>query len=210
MARGSRTPRIYFAGPAQHSWCSWLKGHRVLESFSNTGRLMERYRPTFQSMALEGGIIANLTATRKGKPPVVELEPYLEFAQQHGQFYDWIAAFDYIEGGPDVNRRAWLRMKDARTQNLMPIFHQGEPWSLLQEYCSSSEWLGLGLQRPFRDELNWLDECFSRIPAYIRVHGFAMTSFTRFPFWSVDSTTWLHEVLALTQTERQGRSSLEY
>lgn len=208
-------PIIYFAGPAQHSLCSWMDGQHVLESFANLiddgdeGNL-SRYRLTFASMALDPGAYSNLTAAKHGRGPLVTIDGYIEHARAHGEFYDWCASFDDITGGADGNRRNWERCMAAGIPRLMPVFHQGEPWSLLEEYCSASNFVGLGFQRPIQDDVTWLDACFSRIPSHVWVHGFAMTSYLRWPFRSVDSKTWLHEVLALMQTSGQGRSALRF
>lgn len=227
-----KEPRVYLAGPNQHSLCSWLDGHHVLESFANNlggedwapgaeerakkeGRKYDkgnlaRYRHTFASMCLDSGVYSNMTAEKRGDGPVVTIEPYIAFAQQHGAFYDFCASFDDITGGPEANRRNWIRCRDAGIHNLMPVFHQGEPWSLLEEYVSASNYVGLGFQRPIKDEVPWLDGCFQRIPERVWVHGFAMTNYLRFPFRSADSKTWLHEMLAIESASGQGRNVLAY
>lgn len=210
-----RDPIIYFAGPAQHSLCSWMDGHHVLESFANLiddgedGNL-SRYRLTFKSMALDSGAYSNMTARRAGKPDKVTMEGYIAFAKAHGEFYDWCASYDDIEGGAPGNLRNWVACSAAGVPRLMPVFHQGEPWSLLEEYCAASPYVGLGFQRPIKDDAAWLDGCFARIPERAWVHGFAMTSYLRWPFRSVDSKTWLHELLDLMQTSGQGRKALRF
>jgi hypothetical protein len=223
--------RVYLAGPNQHSLCSWLEGHHVLESFANNlggedwnktpedyvaeerkgdnGNLA-RYRYTFASVCLDSGVYSNMTAERRGEGPVVTIGPYIEFAVRHGAFYDFCASFDDITGGPEANRRNWIRCRDAGIPRLMPVFHQGEPLSLLAEYCAASHYVGLGFQRPIRDEARWLDSCFAVIPEGRWVHGFAMTNYLRWPFRSADSTTWLNEMLAMEKASGQGRSALAY
>lgn len=218
-------PIIYFAGPSQHSLCSWMDGQHVLESYANlidgkraedTGHWvaeegnLSRYRLTFESMALDPGAYSNLTAERRGGKPLVTIDGYIEHAKAHGSFYDWCASFDDITGGVDGNIRNWRRCMDAGIERLMPVFHQGEPFSLLEEYCATSAFVGLGFQRPIKDDVAWLDACFARIPSRVWVHGFAMTAYLRWPFRSVDSKTWLHEVLALMQTSGQGHSALRF
>lgn len=224
--------RVYLAGPNQHSLCSWLEGHHVLESFANhlggedwepgaeerareEGRPfnngnLARYRYTFASMCLDSGVYSNMTSERKGKGPVVEIDPYIAFAKAHGAFYDFSASFDDITGGPEANRRNWMKCRDAGIPRLMPVFHQGEPFSLLEEYCAGSAFVGLGFQRPIRNEYEWLDACFARIPEGKWVHGFAMTSYLRYPFRSADSTTWLREMLDIEKVSGQGRNVLAY
>jgi hypothetical protein len=192
-----------------------MDGQHVLESYANLiddgeeGNL-SRYRLTFTSMALDPGAYSNLTAEKKGKKPLVTIEGYIEYAVRHGNGYDWCASFDDITGGAEGNLRNWERCRAANIPRLMPVFHQGEPWDLLSEYCAKSQFVGLGFQRPIRDDVAWLDACFSRIPSSVWVHGFAMTSYLRWPFSSVDSKTWLHELLDLMKTSGQGRSALRY
>lgn len=220
-----RDPIIYFAGPAQHSLCSWFAGHHVLESYANlidkkkdpaTGLTysedgnLSRYRHTFRSMALDPGAFSNMTAEARGQKPLVTIEGYIKHAVAHGEFYDFCASFDDIRGGAKGNRKNWMRCMDAGIPRLMPVFHQGEPWSLLDEYCAASKYVGLGMQRPFRDTDQFLDGAFSRIKEGIWVHIFAGTSFLSYPATSVDSTTWKSEMLALMKTSGQGRTALRY
>lgn len=220
-------PIIYFAGAAQHSLCSWLMGHHVLEVYEanlgEEGDSMARYRNAYVSMANECGAYMVMTEQRarvegrRGKktpytPDELEakIEGYITFSVQHGEFYDWNSSYDDITGGPDGNRRNWVRCKDAGIPRLLPVFHQGEPFSLLQEYIAGSDYIGLGFQRPIKDEAAWLDECFSLIPEGKWVHGFAMTNYLRWPFRSADSTTWLKEMLAIDKESGQGKSALRY
>lgn len=218
-------PIIYFAGPAQHSLCSWFSGHHVLESYANLidkkkdpvtkeayseeGNL-SRYRATFASMALDPGAYSNMTAERRGEKPLVTIDGYIKHAVKHGAFFDWCASYDDITGGPDGNRRNWERCKAAGIPKLMPVFHQGEPWSLLEEYCAGSQYVGLGMQRPFENELAFLDGAFSRIPEGRWVHIFAGTSFLEYPATSWDSTTWKNEMLDLMRTSGQGHTALRH
>jgi hypothetical protein len=196
-------PRIYFAGVNQSHWCDAFAGHRVLESYADVRALMDRYRPTFASMALDSGAYTEMTT---GK--AIDLAQYVDFCQAHGKFYDFIASLDSITGGPDVNLSNWRTMRDAGI-DAVPTFHQGEPWSVLQDYCAGSAAVGLGFQRPIQNGETWLGECFSLIPERVRVHGWAMTSYTHFPFHSVDSRTWFFEVRALMGVEGQGASALD-
>lgn len=210
-----RDPIIYFSAAAQHSWCSWLEGHHVLESYANNlGEMpdsMARYRETYASMCADPGVYANMTAERRGDRPVVTIDGYIPWAVQHGAFYDFCASFDDITGGPEANLRNWIRCRDAGVPRLMPVFHQGEPISLLREYVAAGGgYVGLGFQRPIKNEATFLDACFAEIPSTWWVHGFAMTNYLRWPFSSADSKTWLHEVLAMEAESGQGKSALAY
>lgn len=196
------SPRIYFAGVAQHSWCDWFGGLHVLESFADVQGLMDRYRPTFASMCLDSGAFTEMTT---GKP--IDLGAYADFCLQHGHFYDFVASLDSIRGGVAANLANWQALKD-RGVAAVPTFHQGEPMSLLRDYVASAPHIGLGFQRPIENARAWLDECFGHISAGTRVHGWGMTSYTDYPFHSVDSRTWFHEARALLSVEGQGAEAL--
>lgn len=219
-----KEPRIYFAGPAQHSLCSWFSGHYVLENFENhfgeAGDNLERYRLSYPGMCLDLGAYWIMAEERRqlgrGKGPMTKAhkegrkEAAIAFAVKHGAAYDFVTHYDDIEGGADGNRRNWLQCRDAGVPNLMAVFHQGEPWSLLEEYCAAGNFIGLGMQRPFKDVEAFLDAAFERIPDTKWVHIFAGTNYLNYPASSADSTTWLSEVLALAKTSKQGRSALKY
>lgn len=196
------TPRIYFAGVNQSHWCDSFQGLRVLESFADVRMLMDRYRPVFQSMALDSGAYTEMTT---GRP--IDLGEYVEFCHEHGRFYDFIASLDSITGGVDANLANWRTMRERGVQ-AVPTFHQGEPLDLLKGYCAESQMVALGFQRPIKDAREWLDECFAVIPSEHLVHGWAMTSYTDYPFYSVDSRTWFFEVRAPMGVTGQGADAL--
>lgn len=192
---------VYFAGVNQIHFCERFMGRHVLESFADVRPLFGRYRATFASMVLDCGAYSELTTGVS-----IDLGEYAAFCEAHGDFYEWVASVDSIRGGVSENLSNWRTLMD-RDIDAMPTFHQGEPISLIREYCSDSSRLGLGFQRPIKNERAFLDEAFAHIPPHVRVHGWAMTNYTAsYPFASVDSTSWLHELKALrvTQTTQQG------
>lgn len=222
-------PIVYFAGPNQHSLCHWMEGQHVLENYENnlgeyenseTGTFevgnIARYRETFASMVLDLGAYSLMTEERrKGRLSDEERAQRktaaIAFAVKHGQGYDWVAHYDDIEGGAEGNYRNWQECKAAGIPRLMAVFHQGEPMDLLRQYCRETPFIGLGFQRPIRNDLEWLDACFAEIPADRWVHGFAMTNYLRYPFRSADSKTWLHEVLEIMKvSSSQARNALSF
>jgi hypothetical protein len=194
---------IYFAAVNQHHYCEAFRGRDVLESFADVRPLMDRYRPTFASMILDSGAFSERMT---GVP--IDLGAYADFALAHRNGYRWVASLDSISGGPDKNVENWEALKD-RGLDTVPTFHQGEPFSLLRDYCAAAPRIGLGFQRPIKNARPWLAECFAHIPVGHKVHGWAMTSYTAdFPFESVDSQTWQFEVRALLAHEGQGAEAL--
>lgn len=197
---------VYFAGVNQIHFCERFADRHVLETFTDSRPLYGRYRATFASMALDCGAYSAMRAGTK-----IDLGEYAAFCLEHGDFYEWVASVDVIDGGPRDNVRNWQALLAAGV-DAMPTVHQGEPMSLIREYCSGSPRIGLGFQRDANGQLAsgsraFLDEAFSHIPPHISVHGWAMTNYTaHYPFASVDSTSWLYELKALrsVQTTQQG------
>jgi hypothetical protein len=82
---------------------------------------------------------------------------------------------------------------------VLPVFHVGEPWSVLDAWCKREDinYIALGGMVPLSTSLKllqaWCSHAFARIPKSIRVHGFGQTQLPimlRHPWYSVDSTSW--------------------
>jgi hypothetical protein len=199
-------PIVYLGlGRSDRLTCEALRGMNVLESFAYRRDYFERYRPTWAGAFLDSGAFTEMT-----QGVAIDLGEYIAFAQEHGKFYAAIANLDDIRGDIDRSRANHQRMLDAGVK-AMPVFHQGEPWSVLDEVIAAApeKYMGLGFQRPISGAEAWLEEVFSRVPSAVRVHGFAMTSFLKFPFHSVDSATWVYEWKALMSVKGQGADALD-
>lgn len=175
-----------------------MKGQLVLESFADVRPLTDRYRGTWEGAILDSGAFTEMTT---GK--AIDLGAYTEFAQAHGQFYDAVINLDDIKGDVDKSLANLVHLQDAGV-DAMPVFHQGEPSSLLEEMARDFDYLGVGFQRPIKEAEHFLDGVWSCI-GDAKVHGFAMTSYMAdYPFYSVDSTNWLWEVRGLLAINSQG------
>lgn len=204
--------KIYLASPTTQMHAGCLDGQHVLESFAicATAQWMVRFRPTFAGMMLDSGAYSVMSTGAK-----VDLEEYIDFASEHRRGYSKIVNLDVISGDVsarvDEGLRNLQRMRDAGLDP-MPVFHQGEPWSVLTDLASCGH-IGLGFQRPIKCAEEFLDECFSRIPAGVYVHGFAMANEKYsgvYPFAAVDTATWVHELKALSALSGQGSDVLQY
>lgn len=209
---------IYLASPATQMHAECMVGMHVLESFAlfATAPWMVRYRPTFAGMMLDSGAYSVMS-----KGEVVDLGAYIEFCQAHGRGYSEIVNLDVIAG--DVAERVAASLRNLRTMrdaglDPMPVFHQGEPWSVLLELAGCGR-VGIGMQRkdgrmpPASIIETFLGDCFDRLPATVRVHGFGLANdrYTgRFPFHSVDSSTWVYELRALMAIKDQASDVLRY
>lgn len=209
VVAASPPPLVYLAlGRASRLVLEACRGRRVLESFAYLRDVTDRYRPTWSGGMLDSGAFTELS-----RGVAIDLGAYIAFAQQHGAFYDALVSLDDIAGDVDRSRANFRRMLDAGLRPI-PVFHQGEPWSVLDEVCAAApdRYIGIGFQRPIRDGRRWLNDVFALVPAGVRVHGFAMTSHVErgLPFYSVDSSTWVHEWNALLGVKGQGADALGY
>lgn len=147
-------PTIYFAlGRADRLVCEHLIGQPVLESFAYQCSHFARYRPTWRSAFLDSGAFTELT-----QGVAIDLGAYIDFCLEHGAMYERIANLDDIRGDVARSQANHHRMLDAGIRAL-PVFHQGEAWSVLDEVVSSApdRFIGVGFQRPIRDALMAVD-----------------------------------------------------
>lgn len=118
---------------------------------------------------------------------------------------DWDALWT-VRAGLDVigDHEATARNTEALRAagaDVMPVFHVGEPWTVLETLCAANRYVALGgmalhavgasKQRPL---MRWLVRCFKVAAEHgTRFHGFGMTSaqlVRDLPFYSVDSSSY--------------------
>lgn len=88
---------------------------------------------------------------------------------------------------------------------LVPVVHALEPIEWVDRYLETGEYDfiglgGIGHSMPWSEYIKWADQVFYHLcpesngyKPIVRVHGFALTAWeliVRWPWWSVDSTTW--------------------
>jgi len=80
----------------------------------------------------------------------------------------------------------------------LPTFHFKSPLEELERLLTMYKYIALGGLVPLATHKEvlrkWLDTCFSIIKNKVKVHGFGVNArwaWKRYPFYSVDSTSWL-------------------
>ncbi len=188
--------KVYFTGmplPAGE-YMRLMKGRPVMYSFLYRHRSVWCDPAHFSSLALDSGA---WSVWRGGAH--VDIGEYADYcARVEGQVA-WYANLDVIgDWRLGLSNLAFL---EARGLSPMPVFHAGEPWGLLDDLCLGYERVGLARGPGISRARMWrmLDEVFRRycdadgVPL-VKFHGFRMTDrqiMARFPFDSVDSTTWI-------------------
>lgn len=137
------------------------------------------------------------SAFTKGKK--IDIDEYIKFIKENQSYITTYATLDVI-GDYEATRKNTEYM-EASGLHPLPTFHYGSPLSELERLCKKYDYIALGGLVPLsmqRKKLQaWLDKCFSVImkqDKLIKVHGFGVNSFwawKRYPFYSVDATSWL-------------------
>lgn len=139
----------------------------------------------------------------------IDIHDYIDFIKQYEDVIDVYANLDVIglegEQPNETTARMTLENQEIMEEaglSPLPCFHFGEPFEYLDFYAEHYDYLALGVAGNTGLRIApWLDKCFSDhicgedgFPE-VKVHGFAVTHpalILRYPFYSVDSTTWIY------------------
>jgi hypothetical protein len=206
--------RIHFAGINTTLLAEATIGRDILVSYADIlrqpGWWMRELRPRLKAGLYRSVMLDSGAFTVISQGITIDVKQYAAFIREHGDFFDVVVGLDDIAGD---FVQTWDNQKalKARGVNAMPVFHQGEPWHVLETYVSQYDYIGVGFARREGGRLahgqtenrEFLKEFFERVGDRAKVHGFAMTRWAGrgFPFYSVDSTTWISEYRALRKQE---------
>jgi hypothetical protein len=210
--------KTWLAGGA-HTWTTLvLQNHPYhLISFVYESKGFERFKivdgenmkPNKLRFFLDSGAFS---AWSSGK--VIDLDEYCEFIKANIEYIDAYANLDVIpgvKGSPatpqqreEAAQASWDNYLYMCSQGLspLPVFHCGEDFKWLKLMMDNKiEYIGLGGMVGINKQQrrNWLDKVFTEITdpdgrPKVKVHGFGMTAMPlifRYPWYSVDSTSWL-------------------
>lgn len=165
----------------------------VLVSYATCLREFQRHRGQlqFRDWMLDSGAFS---AYNRGVP--IDLDAYialcLELRATDTSLAE-IIALDVIGDGVGSLRNA--RIMQERGVEAMPVFHVGEDWGLLAEYCAGWSKVGLSCRfgEPRSSSYRFYDQCFARHWPH-RFHSFGWVEeqmLLRFPFHSADASSWM-------------------
>lgn len=106
--------------------------------------------------------------------------------------WDEAVALDVI-GNPLAGLDNARKMKE-RGLHVMPVFHFGEPWEILEAYKAEFNRIGLSCRfgEPIKESMRWLEQCFARAyPAEFHSFGWVKESaLMALPFATADTASW--------------------
>lgn len=129
----------------------------------------------------------------------IDIDKYIEFVKKYKSHIEVYAGLDVI--GDHIGTRKNIEYMESKGLKPLPTFHFGSPLEELERMINKYDYIALGGLVPLsmqRTKLKkWLDTCFSVIvkkKPLTKVHGFGVNAFwawERYPFYSVDATSWL-------------------
>jgi hypothetical protein len=131
------------------------------------------------------------------------MDKFAEFIKKNESTIKNYANVDVIFN-PELTWKSQEYLEKEHGLHPIPVIHFGTPRKWLEKYLDKGyDYIalgGLGQEAQQSHYVAWADNMFEiicnnkdKLPV-CKVHGFAMTSWylmTRYPWWSVDSTTWL-------------------
>lgn len=129
----------------------------------------------------------------------IDVKEYGEYLLKNKDLYNIYANLDVIGDAEETQKNQ--DYLESLGLNPLPTFHFGSDYKVFEELIEKYDYIGLGGLVPLvrrKDVLfAHLDKCFSIImkkKPKLKTHGWGMTGqdvVMRYPFYSVDSTTWL-------------------
>ena len=145
---------------------------------------------------------------------VIDIDEYMEFIRANSDLLEVYASLDVIPGAPgraattterdEAAEQSWANylymVKDGLSP--LPVYHYGEHRRFLDRMIESGcPYIGIGglVGIPGASRRLWLDGVFHHITndagfPIVKTHGFGMTAVPlifRYPWYSIDSTTWI-------------------
>lgn len=120
----------------------------------------------------------------------IDIDDLIKESKEGG--WDETVALDVIGDYEGSKKNA--QYMASRGSNAFPVFHYGEPWSLLEEYCERYDKVGISCRfgEPVPASTAWVENCFAKFWPH-KFHSFGWVGndiLRRVPFHSADTASW--------------------
>lgn len=190
--------RAYFAVGDATTAIRMLAKHRALISYAYVGTpwLPVKHLPTLVQVTTDLMIDSGAFTAWKQDRPIV-LDDYMTWLAEDAPAYSVAIALSVI-GDADASVTNWERMRREAPSvgaRLMPVFHEGDPIEVLDDYVKHSTIVGLGRVGGRRSEqktLEFYDQAFNRHPlgTFHALGNADPKQLEHYPMASFDSTGW--------------------
>jgi len=182
----------YSTGTIAHltmrAWDWRQKPLHILVAFPYLGTWLRRFAeydaPPLSTMLDSGAF----SAWQSGK--TIDIDALIETANLGG--WDECVALDVIgDSAGSVRNSLYMKSKGV---NVIPVFHYGEAWSVLADYCAAFGRVGLSCRfgEPQTKSVAWVEQCFARQWPHL-FHSFGWVTekiLARVPFDTADTSSW--------------------
>lgn len=190
--------KLYLAGGEDKAWeQAAIKGgaknslYSYLYLKAQNGNQVDNFITSLKrNIFLDSGAYSAFTKGIK-----IDIDEYIEFIKKHEKILTTYACLDVI--GNAKATKINQEYMESKGLNPLPCFHYNEDWYYLKDMVIRYKYIALGgmvpLSRNKNKLISFLSKCFSII-GNKKVHGFGITNLDllkTFPFYSVDSTSWL-------------------
>jgi len=187
--------KYFFAGTETRQYAETLKRMNVvaaLQSYYHLGFKRQPNEYQFPLYLLDSG---GFTIRERGCDEI-NVNDYAEFINRH----DVKIAFNLDTASMEESLKNQAVLENDTQAKILPIYHYND-------WCDGSDelknWIDdgydyvaiAGSRAPKTSRIRFYEYCFSIVRNRARIHGLAATAIDdmlRFPFYSVDSTTWLN------------------
>jgi len=153
-------------------------------------------KENFTQLFLDSGAFSAYTQGAE-----INIQDYIDSIKKHKKKLVVYANLDVIGDAKGTLKNQ--KFMERQGLSPLPCFHMNENFKYLRYYVDKYDYIALGGVAQAKGNKNhiikWMDQCFDVITdddgyPKTKVHGFAVTAMDlmfRYPWWSVDSTSWV-------------------
>ena len=184
--------QLFFAysrgGPGLKTFIGWNWQQlplNVLVAFPFISKLDPSFQEKPAQMMLDSGAYS---AWNSGK--VIDIDQLISETKK--TIWQESICLDVI-GNAEESLKNALYMKENESP-AFPVFHIGDPWEILREYCQQFDRVGLSCRfgESTKESMRWAGQCFAREWPH-RFHSFgwvAEEALMSYPFATADTASW--------------------
>ena len=183
--------KLYFAGSGPNDILVKHNAFRLV-TYADKNQVKNWWKVSNNKQAfLDSGAFTAFTQKK-----TININDYIRYIKDNKEKIEVYSVLDVI-GDAEGTKHNQAYMESQGTTPL-PVYHVGSPFEDLLALCKKYDYIALGglVPHAMNKEFlrKWLDYCFHYTRDKIKCHGFGLNAewaWKRYPFYSVDATSWL-------------------